>query len=275
MKKQEKNSNIKKNKKKRGSIDKKNNQKVQLESNSSNFWDIDKDINNEGINYFNITSFENKATKQNSFFNKFKNKNVEKERNNNASYEKYNKLIKKDNKEIISNYNAQLKYIPFQRETNNYNKSEYRCNSVDINKKKKKIINFDKLSVFKRNKKWLENKKQKLDKEIEKYINKREKEFQNILKYRNINKKDTDINNIFNEEDNVISRPENYNFFMRLIQGREERERAMEPNSSYDKINCLKNSHYSGRQKGNISQKEMKKYIKYIHNELKETTNQN
>ena len=117
------------------------------------------------------------------------------------------------------------------------------------------------------------NLKEKLDKATEKYINKKEKELENTIEYRKY-KNNTDINNIFNEEDNVTLRPENYKFFMRLIQGRQERERAMDLNSN-TKINCLKKSHYSGKHSGNISQKEMKQYIKYIHNELKDTTNQN
>ena len=97
-----------------------------------------------------------------------------------------------------------------------------RNNSVDLNiinkkKNKNKKIKIDILSVFERNKKWLDYKKEKLDKAIEKYINKKENEiFETTLQYKMNKKKYIDISNIFNEEDNVNNKSENENFFMRL-----------------------------------------------------------
>ena len=277
MKKKEKynDSKTKKTKKKRGSIDKKP-QIKESNINSVNFWDIDN-IDNDELNNINIniTSIENNKnkTKTNSFFNKYKNRSVEKEKekeNNNKTFHNIIKSYDKYNNNN-NNYNGKINLIPYNKE-----KKYNRNNSVDmnkINKKKNKNLKIDRLSVFERNKKWLETRKEKLDKATEKYINKKEKELENTLEYRKY-KNNTDINNIFNEEDNVTLRPENYKFFVRLIQGRQERERALDLNSN-TKINCLKKSHYSGKHNGNISQKEMKQYIKYIHNELKDTTNQN
>ena len=88
-----------------------------------------------------------------------------------------------------------------------------------LKKVKNKNAKVDCLSVFERNRKWLETRKEKLDKQKEKYYNKKEKEMnENTFDYNKINKnKELDINNVFNEEDNVALRPENYKFFIRLI----------------------------------------------------------
>jgi hypothetical protein len=61
---------------------------------------------------------------------------------------------------------------------------------------------------------------------------------------------------------------------MRLIQGRQERERLYYFNNNANaKVNLLKKSHYTARPNMNISQKEMNRCKKYIHNELKGTSN--
>ena len=285
MKKQEKNNNMnntKKSKKKRGSIDKKIMQINNPNINSAHFWDINLDNDEINIiNNYNISTSTSINNNNNTFSNKYKNRSLEKEKNNNF-YNKFTNVIKTENKEINNNNNnnntTQINLIPYKKEKNNNNKIYNRNKSVDlnkINKKKNKNIKIDILSVFERNKKWLDYKKAKLDKAIEKYNNKKENEIlENTLQYKMNKKKDIDINNIFNEEDNVINKRENENFFIRLFKGRQEREKALDLNS-YVKINCLKRSHYSYRPNVNMSQKEMKKYIKYIHNELKETTNQN
>ena len=303
--------NNKNKKKKRGSIDKKNklnpnkinnnninnsnsnyNETNSIDGNNinnNNFWDMNNDNDNDNnndnnnnneneeiishnnlnnvnninnINNYDNTLFQNYQDKENTYH--FKNininKNINKQKKNDTFYDKYNNLLKNYEKE---------------KNKKNKNKTDYRNNSVDMSKMhRKKNIKFDQLSVFERNQKWLKNKKEKLNKAIEKYINKKEKEFiENTIDYKMYKKKDIDINIVFNEEENVSYKKENYKFFMRLIQGRQERERAYDIGNSYAKINCLKKSHYSGRQNGNISQKEMNKYKKFIHNELKEVTN--
>ena len=264
-------------KKKRGSIAKDDVKKYQQKINkNNNFWDINED-NDEIINFNNIPN-ENNQLKPNLIINKDMNKSIEKPKNFTV-YEKYKNLLKNEDKEKNYNFNYdKLNLFSFiNNEKKSKNKNDYRNNSVDLGGiKKMKKNKVDYLSVFERNKKWLETRKEKLNKEKEKYYNKKEKEMmENTFDYNKINrKKDININNIFNEEDNVALRPENYKFFMRLIQGRQERERSLDL-SSCAKINCLKKSHYSGRQNGNISQREMRKYIKFIHNELKDINNQN
>ena len=267
-------------KKKRGSIAKDDVKKNQPIKKNNDFWDINEDIE-EKIN-FNIMPNEINQLKSNLIINKDnKDNNISFEKQDNDTiYNKYKNFLKNEDKHKKNNfYYDKLNLFSFNNEKKYKHKTDYRNNSVDINeikKMKNKNTNVHYLSVFERNKKWLETKKEKLDKKKEIYYNEKEKEMiENTFDYNKINKnKEIDINNIFNEEDNVALRPENYKFFMRLIQGRQERERSLDL-ASCPKINCLKKSHYSGRQNGNISQREMKKYIKFIHNELKETNNQN
>ena len=264
-------------KKKRGSIAKDDIKKNQPTKNNNNFWDIN-DTNEEIINFNNIPNEDNQL-KSNLIINKDNNISIEKPKNVSV-YDKYKNLLKNEDKYKKNNfYYDKINLFSFGNDKKYKNKTDYRNNSVDMNKLKKvknKNAKVDCLSVFERNRKWLETRKEKLDKQKEKYYNKKEKEMnENTFDYNKINKnKDLDINNVFNEEDNVALRPENYKFFMRLIQGRQERERSLDQ-AACSKINCLKKSHYSGRQNGNISQREMRKYIKFIHNELKDTNNQN
>ena len=134
--------------------------------------------------------------------------------------------------------------------------------------KKKKNIKVDKLSVFNRNIKWLEDKNQRLTKEVERYNNIKE---QQILQAQKL-KLSTDIDiNIFKEEDNVMFKPENYKYFMRQNEVRKKKEKNFDVNNSYTRINLLRKSHYSGRQ--NVRTKDMNKFITFIHNELKGTKN--
>ena len=254
---------------KRGSIIK-DNKKANKLNTKNDFWDIDIDNNKQMYNNYNLTSLENSQNNQNSYFNKIKNRSIEKDKNN-TLYDKYKNLLKNEKK------GKNINTIKFNNKERIKNKKNNRNNSVDMNKisnMKNRKIKFDDLSVFERNKKWLENKLEKLNYEKQKYINKEEKEYQNILQRCQNNKK-INKNIIYNEEDNVAFKMENYNFFMRLIKGRQERERSLDYNAPYGKVNCLKSSHYSVRQPGNISQREMKRYMKYIHNELKQTNNQN
>lgn len=247
-------------KKKRGSMDKKN-QNINRESNYDNFWDIE--MEQEDIKSPNSTSIQkNKKLKHNSFINK--NNSIENEKSKNITfYRRYKNLLQNENKNNISS-NCEKK------------RKENRNNSVEIKKIKIKSIISNELSVFERNQKWLENKKEKLNKEVQKYINKQNKEFlENNIDYTKTNRKERNKNRIYNEEDNVSLKKENYNFFMRLMEGRKERERSSDYNTRHAKINCLKKSHYSGRQMKNMTYREMRRYIKYIHNELKELNNHN
>ena len=259
---------------KRGSIIK---DKKKSKMNSKNdFWD-DLDINeqiynnnNYNNNNFNNSSLENSQNNQNSYYNKVKSRSIEKDKNF-TFFDKYKNLLKNENRgkninTITFNYKERIK-----------NKKDNGNLSVDMNKmsrRKNKNKKFDELSVFKRNQKWLENKFEKLNSAKEKIINKEEKEYQNIYQqYQNDLKRDKNFK--YNEEDNVTLKTENFNFFMRLIKGRQEKERALVFKSTLNKVNCLKSSHYSGKHPRNISQRDMKRYMKFIHCELKQSNNQN
>ena len=263
-------NNQKSNKKKKNRItDKRNNKSM-----DNNFWediDMNDDINDfEGINDF---SFLKK--KDDSNFKK------EKEKEDVDIFTiKYQNIIKDifplENKYRNTNLNLNSN---INDKTKHKNKINKRTNSVDSSQNKEylqkakgnKIV--DNLSVFKRNQKWLESKKEKLNKEIEKFTNKKEEEIKQKTSQNKVTN-DINVDDIFNEEDNVTSRPENYRFFMRLIQGRQERERLYYFNNNLNaKVNLLKKSHYTARQNMNISKKEMNKCKKYIHNELKGTNN--
>lgn len=261
-------NNQKSNKKKKNRItDKRNNKSM-----DNNFWediDMDDNINDfEGINDF-------------SFIKKNEDSNSKKEKEKDDIYTiKYQNIIKDifpmDNKYRNTNLNLNSNLNEKSKHKNKYSR---RTNSVDSSQNKENMKKTkgnkiaDNLSVFKRNKKWLESKKEKLNKEIEKFINKREEEIKQKTSQNRVTN-DINVDDIFNEEDNVTLKPENYRFFMRLIQGRQERERIYYLNHNPNaKVNLLKKSHYTARQNMNISQKEMNKCKKYIHNELKGTSN--
>ena len=240
-----------------------------ISNDDDNFWDIEIDNeSNKNLNKFKMTSYNNIQNKNQDY-------DIAK---NYTNYNKYKQLIKS---EIIKNNNGNSNWSSFiNAKIINNNKSN-RNNSVDNNirnknKKKNRNKHFDKLSVYKRNKKWLDYRNEKLNKEIEKFINKKKNEtYDNNRDYLLYKKKDYNASNVFNEEESVILKQENLRFFMRYIQGRQLREQSYDGNSSYAKINLLKYSHYSKMQNGNITNTEMKKYIKYMHNELKSIDNQN
>lgn len=246
---------------------------------NNNFWDIEMDV--DEINNFNNKSLDKNPIKDNIVNNNFQNISNEKEKVF-SFYDRYKNLIKTENLEKYANIsNGKITLIPYNKEQKNTNKNDKRNNSVDINRlnrekkkiTKKKIVNFDELSVFKRNRKWLDSKNEKLSQELKKYINKKEEEIKNIKDYKINTNTSKDLNKYFNEEVDVAQRPENYRYFMRLIQTRQDRERSLDYISG-KKINCLKTSHYSGRPDG-ITPNQMRKYIKKIHNELKDINNQN
>ena len=267
-------NNQKSNKKKKNRItDKRNNKSME-----NNFWE-DIDMNDDINDFEVITDFS--FLKKNEDNNSKKEKEKEKEDIDIFTI-KYKNIIKDifpvENKYRNTNLNLKLN-TNINDKPNQKNKYNKRTNSVDSSQNKEnmkktkgnKIV--DNLSVFKRNQKWLENKKEKLNKEIEKFINKKEEEIKQKTS-QNKNTNDINVDDIFNEEDNVTSRPENYRFFMRLIQGRQERERLYYLNNNANaKVNLLKKSHYTARPNMNISQKEMNRCKKYIHNELKGTSN--
>ena len=266
-------NNQKSNKKKKIKItDKRNNKSM-----DNNFWE-DIDMNND-INDFEVIK-DFSFLKKNEDSNSKKEKEKEKEEDIDIFTIKYHNIIKDifpvENKYRNTNLNLNSNLNDKSKHKNKNNK---RTKSVDSSQnmenmkktKGKKIA--DNLSVFRRNQKWLETKKEKLNKEIEKFINKKEEDIRQKTS-QNKNTNDINVDDIFNEEDNVTSRPENYRFFMRLIQGRQEKERIYYINNNpYNKVNLLKKSHYTARQNKNISKKEMNKCKKYIHNELKGTNN--
>lgn len=263
-------NNQKSNKKKKNRItDKRSNKSM-----DNNFWE-DIDMNNDINDFEGITDF--------SFFKKNEDSNTKKEKEKedvDIFAIKYQNIIKDifpvENKYRNTNLNLNSNITEKPKHKNKYSK---RTNSVDSSQNKEnmkktkgnKIV--DNLSVFKRNQKWLEGKNERLNKEIEKYINKKEEEIKQKTSQNKVTN-DVNVDDIFNEEENVTSRPENYRFFMRLIQGRQEKERIYYlNNNAYAKVNLLKKSHYTARPNMNISQKEMNKCKKYIHNELKGTSN--
>jgi len=263
-------NNQKSNKKKKNRItDKRSNKSM-----DNNFWE-DIDMNNDINDFEGITDF--------SFLKKNEDNNTKKEKEKeevDIFAIKYQNIIKDifpvENKYRNTNLNLNSNITDKPKIKNKYSK---RTNSVDSSQnmenmkktKGNKIV--DNLSVFKRNQKWLEGKKERLNKEIEKYINKKEEEIKQKTSQNKVTN-DVNVDDIFNEEENVTSRPENYRFFMRLIQGRQEKERIYYlNNNAYNKVNLLKKSHYTARPNMNISQKEMNKCKKYIHNELKGTSN--
>ena len=263
---------VSKKKKKKFSQDKKASNN--LKNSNNNFWDIELDI--DEINNFKNTSLDKNNIINNTINNKDKNLSIEKEKIF-SFYDKYKNLIKTENLEKYSNIsNGKITLNPYNNEQKNENKKDKRNNSVDINRinrPKRKIVNFDELSVFERNRKWLETKNEKLSQEVKKFINKKEKEIKNIKDYKINTNTNKDLKKYFNEEVDVKQRRENFRYFMRLIQGRQERERSLDYISG-KKINCLKRSHYSGRPDG-ITPSQMRKYIKYIHKELKDIKYQN
>jgi len=220
------------------------------ENSDDNFWDVDENEIEDVPNNLCLSAYE-----------RIKQKISENIRKNNEKKAKidsfYNKLSK-----------------PRKAQTIRQNEiKKNRLNSVDIiterpriKKKPKKV---DKLSVFKRNEKWLKVKEDFINKEREKKINK-EKEMNEYKKNKCI-KKPTELERyqIFNEENNVKYRKENLNFFIRLNRLREEKERILSKNLSH-KINVMKYSHYSGIQENNLSKREINKCIRHIHDKLKE-----
>lgn len=77
-------------------------------------------------------------------------------------------------------------------------------------------------------------------------------------------------NKLFNEKYNASRKPENQNFILRLLQGREKRDRSFDRNNTDLIVDIKKNSHYSGKI-WNVSQKQMKKIKSVLHNKLKGT----
>ena len=228
-------------------------------SSSDNFWDID--LNNEEIFENNITYY----------------KNINEPKKPITFYEKYKNMLIKERNQINYNEGKNNIYL-FSRKNNCLNRKEnktaYKNKSVDMKKinENNKHIKFEESSFLDRNKKWIEYKKDKFNKAIKKKIDKQEREI--IENNREYKIKKNNISPVYKDEENVAFKPENFSFFMRLIQGRQEKERSLYyyENNNY-KVNYLKNSHYSGIRNGNISRKEMNKYIKYIRNELKGNTN--
>lgn len=235
----------------------------------NNFWDIVEDEKSNNLNLSGYDKYEN-------------NNNI------NNSNNKYNFDIKikleKDN--IKSIYNKQINPVTPKLNTNIYIKNKCktmkererkknRNNSVEINNPptlmpKKKIDKIDYLGVFNRNQKWLKNKKDKLNKEIEKVVTKRERDYNESLKQNSFKKPfELEPYNVFNEENSVKNKKENSNYFMRLYKQREEKAKAPFLNDISHKANLFQKSHYSGIHTGNMTTRQMNVYIKYIYDKLK------
>lgn len=233
------------------------------ENSDDNFWDVGEDEEDTILTNLNLFSGQDKYNKINGYGKK--NNEKEKDRIINP----YDLLSKPKQEKTKYNF-----YLTKKSKTIQPNeKKKNRPNSVDINcdkpKAKMKTIKIDELSVFKRNQKWLQKKNDNINKQIEKMINKKEKEINEYKRHKYINKPTKlDNYNIFREEYNVKYKPENINFLLRLRKVREEKYKT--PSNIYSgRINFLKYSHYSGIQENTITQREMNKCIKYIHDKLK------
>jgi hypothetical protein len=240
-----------------------NNKKNNEENSDDNFWDIDLNDNDEISNNLELSSYDRIHKKIN---NSYKNNEEEKKR----IKELYDKLNNRKTLKFDYKINITKKIKAFQPKE----KKKMRPKSVDINMSMKEEKDISKrikddLSVYKRNQKWLQIKKNNLNKVREKIINKNEKEMKEYMKNK-FKKKSLELDRyyIFNEENNVKYKPENINYFLRLNKLREEKLRTTTDKQSH-KINFLKYSHYSGIKERNISQREMNKCIKYIHDKLK------
>lgn len=191
--------------------------------------------------------------------NKKRSKNSDDHNNKNNNNKDY-KIYK--NKKIIPQKN------------NNTIVFSYRHGSIDLNS----TINYAN-TIYERSKRWVKKRDAKINTEKKLIREKKEREnkqkeeeiksieFQQTIKNRNIYKKMNE--KIFNENNNVIFRQENMNFFCRLFNSRRQRENN---DNYYNKINfnIKQNSHYSGKEFGSIDKRKMEKFKLFIHDELKE-----
>ena len=142
---------------------------------------------------------------------------------------------------------------------------KYYNNSVDNNK--------NILSVWNRNKKWLDNKKKKIDKAVSNQIKMENKMLSSSFEPKlNKHKSSEDIKKFYAKKKNVVEKPENWRYFIRCYQGRCEKEYFLDfYNKIYRNDVFLKRSHYSEKNNcTNISQSSMNKFKKYLYNELRE-----
>ena len=229
-----------------------------------NFWDIIQD-EDDIPNNLNLSGYEKSEQK----IDNNKKESDDKEKEKIAIL--YNDLVKpkKEKTNKIDNLNYTKKSKTIQPK----DRRKKRPKSVDINedipKAKMKTIRIDELSVFNRNQKWLKAKQENIKRAKELLVNKKEKEINEYKRYQYIKRHTKlDIYQIFNEENSVKNKDENIAYFLRLNKLREEKIKTPH-NALSKKINLSKYSHYSGIPPTKISNKEMNKCIKYIHDKLK------
>ena len=242
----------------------KNNKK---DNSDDNFWDIIED-EEDVSNNLNLSNYYKSEYKNNNNINKNNDSEKKKEKEKFEAF--YDRLSKPKKVKIKYGY-----IVDNNKTIQPKDRKKKRPKSVDINmskpKEKNKTIKIDELSVFKRNQKWLEVKQNNLNK-AKKKINKKKEEELKEYKLSRYNKITSELQRyqIYNEENNVKSKPENLNYFLRLHKMRKEKEKEKSTSKIISqKINLLKYSHYSGIQTGKISKREMNKCIKYIHNKIK------
>lgn len=231
---------------------------------NDNFWDIEDKNEEEISNYFNSSRYD--KTNDKISIN-LKNINEQKKENLESFYNR----LSQPKKEKMN-----IKYIEKKSRTiQPKEKKKKRPQSADINAEKPnskmRTIKIDELSVFKRNQKWLQTKKDNLNRAIKKMIYKKENEIKELMKNKYIKKTSVlERYQNYNEENNVKYKQENLNYFFRLNKMREEKEKTQTPSYiSNKKVNLSKYSHYSGIQINNITNKQMNKCIQIIHNKLR------
>lgn len=215
------------------------------------------------------------------------------------------KLYKKDRKNHIKNQGTlykKYKYLldEFQDKPKSNNNSLLRChqlyyesiekakvlNQIRTTKETNQIIHDQKVCTFspklnldsknltqksnaitdmyKKNVQWLLEKNENILKNKQKYMQEKASHYTHKPNIEHLN-----IGDIFNEDKNVINKPENFNFLLRQIVSRDNRQNQTNKiRLPYEHF--LRNSHYSGRYcEKNLTNGYMKRFKESMHRKLK------
>ena len=236
------------------------------------FWD---DINNPNYKISNKRSQNNhnKNSNKNSNFQNFNFSKSPNDKSDDFLLSRYKKILSEtENQPHLSqeNTNYNNKELYSQNITSDFptyrKQKKYYNNSVDNNK--------NMLSVWNRNKKWLDNKKKKLDRAVNNQIKMENKMLNGSFEPKlNKYKSSEDIKKVYSKKENVEEKPENWRYFIRCYQGRREKEYILDFfNKNYSNDVFLKKSHYSKKNNcTNISQSTMNKFKQYLYNDLRES----
>ena len=246
-------------------------------NNNNDFWDEsnEKFFTDNESDYFNNklqTKQKEKLYKkykylikkydENETINKIKQKNEQLKLINKKKcdelYEKAKKFQKNKIKKLKENNEIQttneLKECTFFPNIKRFITNENNNNIININN-----------DIYERNKLWLINKKENLIKVKRKYSN-NSKSFNYTPEIHLINEKN--LENIFNEENNIINQPENYYFLIRQINCRNKIKNNNNNNNENIKNIYLKNSHYSNKIYQKVSNNNINNIKLQLHNEI-------